>query len=266
MYWQKRLNRPSKDAELEGKIKAIRNSHANYGYRRIYGALRAEGLSVNRKRVQRVVQRLGLQVTAFTRRSRKYYSYKGKVGKVAPNRLKRRFDTCILHQKITTDTTEFKYYQLDEQGHLVTKKLYLDPFLDLYNREIISYSITKRPCTEGITTALNKAIKITSDCKYRRTFHSDQGWAYQMGCYTKRLREERIFQSMSRKGTCLDNSVMENFFGLLKQEIYYGHTYHSFDELKQAIERFIKYYNERRSKEKLGWCSPVEYRLRHSAA
>jgi len=185
---------------------------------------------------------------------------------VAPNRLKRRFDTCILHQKITTDTTEFKYYQLDEQGHLVTKKLYLDPFLDLYNREIISYSITKRPCTEGITTALNKAIKITSDCKYRRTFHSDQGWAYQMGCYTKRLREERIFQSMSRKGTCLDNSVMENFFGLLKQEIYYGHTYHSFDELKQAIERFIKYYNERRSKEKLGWCSPVEYRLRHTAA
>lgn len=266
MYWQKRFNRPSKDAELEGKIKAIRNSHENYGYRRIYGALRAEGLSVNRKRVQRLVQRLGLQVTAFTRRSRKYYSYKGTVGKVAPNRLNRRFDTCIPHQKITTDTTEFKYYQLDEQGHLVTKKLYLDPFLDLYNREIISYSITKRPCAEGIANALNKAIQITSDCKYRRTFHSDQGWAYQMGCYTKRLREERIFQSMSRKGTCLDNSVMENFFGLLKQEIYYGHTYHSFDELKQAIERFIKYYNERRSKEKLGWCSPVEYRLRHSAA
>ena len=89
---------------------------------------------------------------------------------MAPNRLKRRFDTCIPHQKITTDTTEFKYYQLDEQGHLVTKKLYLDPFLDLYNREIISYSITKRPCAEGIANALNKAIQITSDCKYRRTF------------------------------------------------------------------------------------------------
>lgn len=117
----KAIQSPFKDAELEGKIKAIRNSHENYGYRRIYGALRAEGLSVNRKRVQRLVQRLGLQVTAFTRRSRKYYSYKGTVGKVAPNRLKRRFDTCIPHQKITTDTTEFKYYQLDEQGHLVTK-------------------------------------------------------------------------------------------------------------------------------------------------
>ena len=131
MYWQKRLNRPSKDAELEGKIKAIRNSHANYGYRRIYGALRAEGLSVNRKRVQRVVQRLGLQVTAFTRRSRKYYSYKGKVGKVAPNRLKRRFDTCILHQKITTDKKEKKKNKQNEQGHMETKKHYLDPILDL---------------------------------------------------------------------------------------------------------------------------------------
>ena len=266
MYWQKRFNRSSKDAELEEKIKTIRKVHENYGYRRIYGVLRTEGLAVNRKRVQRIVQKLGLQVTAFTHSSRTYHSYKGKVGKVAPNRLKRRFDTCIPHQKITTDTTEFKYYQADKQGRVVTKKLYLDPFLDLYNREIISYSITKRPCAEGISAALNKAIQITSDCKYRRTFHSDQGWAYQMGSYTKRLREEKIFQSMSRKGTCLDNSVIENFFGLLKQEIYYGHTYHSFEELKQAIERFIEYYNERRCKEKLGWCSPVEYRLRHTAA
>ena len=71
---------------------------------------------------------------------------------------------------------------------------------------------------------------MTSDCPYRRTFHSDQGWAYQMKSYTKRLKEERIFQSMSRKGNCLDNSVMENFFGLLKQEIYYGRIYHSYEE------------------------------------
>ena len=64
-----------------------------------------------------------------------------------------------------------------------------------------------------------------------------------------------IFQSMSRKGNCLDNSIMENFFGLLKQEIYYGVVYYSFDELKSEIERFIKYYNEQRIKEKLRWMS-----------
>ncbi|SDM10871.1 Integrase core domain-containing protein, partial [Megasphaera paucivorans] len=103
-------------------------------------------------------------------------------------------------------------------------------------------------------------------CPYRRTFHSDQGWAYQMGEYVSRLKEERIYQSMSRKGTCLDNSVMENFFGLLKQELYYGRTYHSFEELQKAIQTYIIYYNNRRIKAKLGWLSPVNYRLRHVAA
>ena len=147
-----------------------------------------------------------------------------------------------------------------------TKKLYLDPFMDMCSGEIVSYGIAKQPSAKTIMNALEQAITITSGCPYRRTFHSDQGWAYQMKNYSHRLKEEKIFQSMSRKGNCHDNSVMENFFGLLKQEIYYGHTYHSFEELKQAIERFIKYYNERRSKEKLGWCSPVEYRLRHTAA
>ena len=60
--------------------------------------------------------------------------------------------------------------------------------------------------------ALDKAIEITADCPYRRTFHSDQWWAYQMKAYSHRLKEERIFQSMSRKGNCLDNAVIENFF------------------------------------------------------
>ena len=99
---------------------------------------------------------------------------------------------------------------------------------------------------------------------YRRTFHSDQGWAYQLKEYTSRLKDGKIFQSMSRKGTCLDNSIMENFFSILKQEIYYGRIFYSYEELKSEIERFIKYYNEDRIKEKLGWMSPVQYRMNHS--
>mgnify|MGYP003464289486 FL=1 len=87
-----------------------------------------------------------------------------------------------------------------------------------------------------------------------------------MKAYSHRLKEEKIFQSMSRKGNCHDNSVMENFFGLLKQEIYYGVVYYSYEELKSEIERYIKYYNEQRIKEKLGWLSPVQYRLRLLAA
>ena len=71
---------------------------------------------------------------------------------------------------------------------------------------------------------------------------------------------------MSRKGNCFDNSPMENFFGILKQEMYYGETYCSFEELKMAIDKYIKYYNEKRIKAKLGWCSQVQYRLKNSAA
>lgn len=266
MYWQKRFDRANPNQELEERILEIRKNNKDYGYRRIYAELRKQGLVVNKKRVQRIMQKLGLQVTSFTRKSRKYSSYKGKVGKVAPNRIHRRFETHIPYQKITTDTSEFKYYEIDEKGRMIIKKLYLDPFMDLCNREIISYGISQRPSAESIMKALNEAIEITSDCKFRRTFHSDQGWAYQMKAYVHTLREKRIFQSMSRKGNCHDNSIMENFFGIMKQEMYYGMTYYSYEELKIAIEKYIKYYNEKRIKEKLGWMSPVEYRLNLLAA
>jgi transposase InsO family protein len=266
MYWQKRFNQDNPDKEIEEKILEIRKNHKDYGYRRIFGELKNQGYTINKKKVQRIVQKLGLQVTSFTRKSRKYSSYKGTVGIVAPNRIRRRFYTRIPHQKITTDTTEFKYYEVNSKGALTMHKLYLDPFMDMCNGEILSYGIDKKPTAKNVMDALDKAIKITSDCPYRRTFHSDQGWAYQMKAYTHRLKTEKIFQSMSRKGNCLDNSVMENFFGLLKQEIYYGVVYYSFEELKSEIEHFIKYYNEQRIKERLGWMSPVQYRLHLLAA
>ena len=266
MYWQKRFDRENPDREIEEKIQEIRTENKDYGYRRILGELRNQGYTINKKKVQRIVQKLGLRVTSYNRKSRKYSSYKGKVGTVAPNRIKRRFNTHIAHQKITNDTTGVKYYEIDSKGHMTMHKLYLDPFMDMCNGEILSYGIDKKPSAKNVMDALDKAIEITSDCPYRRTFHSDQGWAYQMKAYSHRLKEERIFQSMSRKGNCLDNSIMENFFGLLKQEIYYGVVYYSYEELKSEIERYVKYYNEQRIKEKLGWLSPVQYRLRLLAA
>ena len=113
MYWQKRFDRENPDKEIEKKILDIRNTNKDYGYRRVLGELRNQGYSINKKKVQRVMQKLGLQVSSFTRKSRRYSSYKGKVGTVAPNRIRRRFNTHIPHQKITTDTTEFKYYEID---------------------------------------------------------------------------------------------------------------------------------------------------------
>lgn len=229
MYWQKRLDRENPDKELEEKMVEIRKANKDYGYRRMVGELRNQGYLVNKKKVQRIMQKLELQVTSFTRKSRKYSSYKGKVGTVAPNRINRRFHTHIPHQKVTTDTTEFKYYEIASNGHMTMHKLYLDPFMDMCNGEILSYSMAKCPSAKNVMNALEQAIEITADCPYRRTFHSDQGWAYQMKVYSHRLKEERIFQSMSRKGNCHDNSVMENFFGLLKQEMYYGVVYYSYE-------------------------------------
>lgn len=266
MYWQKRFDRENPNKELENKIIEIREEHKNFGYRRVCGELKNQGIKANKKRVQRIMQKLNLQVTSFTRKSRKYSSYKGNIGKIAPNRINRRFHTSVPHQKITTDTTEFKYYEIDSKGRMVIKKLYLDPFLDMFNGEVLSYGISKNPSATSVLAAQKEAIEITSDCLYRRTFHSDRGWAYQMKAYSNALKENKIFQSMSRKGNCYDNSVMENFFGILKQEMYYGTTYYSFDELKEAIEKYIKYYNEKRIKEKLGWMSPVQYRLNAMAA
>lgn len=266
MYWQKRFDRVDPNKELENKILELHTEHKDFGYRRMHAILRKQGYLVNKKKVQRIMQKLGIQVTSFTRKSRRYNSYKGKVGRIAPNRIHRRFHTSIPHQKITTDTTEFKYYEIDKNGRMTIKKLYLDPFLDMFNGEVLSYGISKTPSAASILSAQKQAIEKTSACPYRRTFHSDRGWAYQMSAYSRVLKENKIFQSMSRKGNCYDNSVMENFFGILKQEMYYGYAYYSFDKLKEEIVKYIKYYNEHRIKEKLGWMSPVEYRIKILAA
>lgn len=260
MYWQSQWKKPDPDQEVKEKIMSIREAHSNYGYRRIHAKLLKDGLKINRKKVQRICQELKIQVKNFGRKYRRYNSYKGIVGQIAPNRIHRRFESSIPYQKITTDTTEFKYYEADDSGKLQVKKLYLDPFMDLYNLEIISFKVSHQPNKETMLEALVEAIEVSKDCSYRRTFHSDRGWAYQMKEYQALLEEHQIFQSMSRKGNCYDNAPIENFFGVMKQEMYYGKVYRSYKELEQAIIDYICYYNEERIKEKLSWLSPVEYR------
>ena len=194
MYWQKRFDRIDSNKELEEMIIAIHNEHKGFGYRRMQAILRKKGISINKKKVQRIMQKYGIQVTSYIRKNRRYNSYKGKVGRIALNKIHRRFRTTIPHQKITTDTTEFKYYEVDEKGHMVIKNLYLDPFLDMFNREILSCGISKTPSAVSILSAQKKAMEITSDCPYRRTFHSDRGWEYQMPAYSKELKETKSFR------------------------------------------------------------------------
>lgn len=139
--------------QIEEKIMEIHEANSDYGYRRVYGELRNQGIAVNKKKVQRIMQKRNLQVTSFTRKSHKYSSYKGRVGTIAPNRIKRRFHTHIPHQKITTDTTEFKYYEVDSKGHMTMHKLYLDPFMDMCNGEILSFGIDRHPSAVNVMSA-----------------------------------------------------------------------------------------------------------------
>lgn len=251
------MAREDPDKELKKVILELFQKHeGKYGYRRIHLELRAQDYHVNHKKIQRIMGKLGLKCVKFTRKSR-YNSYHGTVGKVAKNRLNRRFRTPIRLQKIVTDVTEFKC--------IGDEKLYLNPMLDLYNGEIISFGISNRPTLDFVLGPLNEAAEvIRNEAKYRTTIHSDQGWHYQHQEWIKTLKKNKIFQSMSRKATCADNAVIENFFGILKQEMYYGEELVSYHVLKQKIEKYIDYYNNERIKVKLAGLSPVQYRTQTS--
>jgi len=222
-----------------------------YGYRRITLELHNRNFNINHKTVQRLMKQLHLKCMV---RMKKYKSYRGEVGKVAPNVLKRNFKAEKPSEKWVTDVTEFS---------LFGTKLYLSPILDLYNREIVSYNISDRPNFAQTTDMLQKAfLKIPDDTKL--VLHSDQGWQYQMKHYQAMLNKKGIIQSMSRKGNCLDNSVMENFFGLLKSELLYLQEFDSLEHFKKELEEYIYYYNNKRIKCKLKGLSPVQYRIQSS--
>ncbi|MGE7950126.1 IS3 family transposase [Lysinibacillus sp. NPDC093688] len=249
----KRMNRPDPDADLKAEIKAIYEEHeGRYGYRRIRDELANRGQKVNHKKVQRIMKELGLKCLV---RMKKYKSYKGNVGKIAPNTLDRNFKADAPNEKWVTDITEFK---------LFGEKLYLSPVLDLFNGEIITYTIGSRPTYSLVSDMLDKAFERLPE-HHQLLMHSDQGWHYQMKKYRRALESRGIVQSMSRKGNCYDNSVMENFFGIMKSEFLYMKEFESIEHFKIELEKYINYYNTKRIKAKLKM-SPVQYRTHFTQA
>ena len=181
---------------------------------------------------------------------KKYRSYKGEVGKIAPNLLERNFEAEKPDQKWVTDVTEFS---------LFGQKLYLSPILDLCSRDVVSYSISNRPVRAMVTEMVDAAFpKIPAGTKL--ILHSDQGWQYQHKQYQRMLRAKGIRQSISRKGNCLDNAVIENFFGLLKNELLYLQQFESIEHFKAELIDYLDYYNNRRSKAKLKGLPPAIHR------
>ena len=217
-----------------------------YGYRRITAELRNRKFSLNHKTVQRLMKELGLVCRV---RMKKYRSYKGD-GKIAPNLLNRDFHADKPNQKWVTDVTEFS---------LFGGKLYLSPILDLHSSDLISYTISDRSVLRMVTTMLDKAFENIPDGT-NLILHSDQGWQYQHKQYQRMLQEKGIRQSMSRKGNCLDNAVMENFFGLLKSELLYLQEFQSMEHFKQELLEYLDYYNNRRIKAKPKGLPPAIHR------
>lgn len=247
-YILSRLDRPDKHTALREAIHEIcAEHHGRYGYRRVTLDLQERGIVANHKLVMKLMkeEQLTCQV-----RMKKYRSYRGEIGKIASDLIQRNFTATAPNQKWTTDITEFSLFGC---------KLYLSPILDMFNSEIVDYTISDRPVFKQVTDMVESAFcKIPDGTNL--IFHSDQGWQYQHRDYQKMLQKKGIRQSMSRKGNCLDNSIMENFFGLLKSELLYLQTFESLEQFKRELVDYIDYYNNRRIKLKLKGMSPVKFR------
>lgn len=254
----------TKDEEILAIIKPVFEKHkSRYGYRRVQSETKSELKGVNHKRIQRIMRENGL----FGKQPKhKYHSYKGDDGEYKENllldkivdeqtsvvTLERNFTTTAPNQKWTTDVSMFK---------ISAGKLYLSPIMDMFDHSIISYDISITADFNQTKQMIDSAFNQFDDLS-GLIFHSDQGWQYQMKPYKKWLKDKGIQQSFSRKGNCMDNSLMENFFGLMKNEMFYGEeaTFETLDDLKAAMEEYIRYYNEERISLKRKGLTPLQYR------
>ena len=243
-------SRPKPDKWAVERQRIAELYHLNrgrYGYRRLTQAMRNEGYVINGKTVRRLMSEAGVRCQV---RMKKYKSYKGEIGKIAPNLLERDFKADAPRKKLVTDVTEF---------HLFGEKIYLSPVLDLYNSELIYYTVYRHPVMDMVLEMIKGTVAVIGNDTHA-ILHSDQGFHYQHKDYQKLLQDNNIIQSMSRKGNCLDNAVMENFFGLLKSELLYLQEFDSVEHFLKELDEYLRYYNVDRIKEKLNGMSPVQYR------
>ncbi len=218
-YHQARLDDPDPHADLKAAIAEVfSKNHGRYGHRRVHRELVKAGWQVAKKTVLKLMRQLGL--ACQVRRKRKYVSYQGQTGKVAPNVLDRDFAAAEPNQKWVTDVTEFR---------VGDDKVYLSPVMDLFDRQIIAYSISRSPNLQMTNSSLRAALA-TLDGQHPLV-HSDQGFQYQHTSWRRLLHDAGATQSMSRKGNCFDNAVIENFFGHLKEECFHHVRYLSIEAL-----------------------------------
>ncbi|OEF95966.1 integrase, partial [Vulcanibacillus modesticaldus] len=225
----------NKILECHQKVKGI------YGYRRIKGWLkRRYNLKVNHKRVQRLMKEMG--ICAVIRKKRPYYGKKEPYV-ISNNNLNRDFHATKPNEKWVTDITYLIFNK---------KRLYLSAIKDLYNNEIVAYHVSSRNDLQLVIDTVKKAIKKRKKRNVNGVFlHSDQGFQYTSRQYNQLLKRYNIKASMSRKGNCLDNASMENFFSHFKAECFHLYSFRTTEEVKNAVKRYIRFYNHHRFQEKL---------------
>jgi len=254
-YHQSKQDQPDPWAELKTAIDEVfAAAHGRYGHRRVHTVLTERGWRVAKKTVLSLMRSLGL--ACRVRRRRRYNSFTGEVGQIADNVLDRDFTATAPNQKWVTDVTEFR---------IGTRKVYLSPVIDLFDRSVVAHSWSLSPNLELTNSSLASAIA-TLDPGQRPLVHSDQGFQYRHRSWRGLLADADASQSMSRKGNCYDNAVAENFFGHLKSEMFYGNRFDTIEDFTTALEEYICWYNTERISTKLKGLSPVQYRAQALAA
>ncbi|MFC9091049.1 IS3 family transposase [Nocardiopsis dassonvillei] len=254
-YHQARLELPDPRAALKADITRLFEANkGRYGHRRIHGRLLAQGHKVAKKTVLKLMGRLGL--ACQVRRRRSYSSYRGQAGEVAPNLLERDFTARGPNRKWVTDVTEFA---------VAGRKVYLSPVMDLFDRQVISYTAGLSPNLELTNASLREALETLAPGQ-RPLVHSDQGFQYQHMSWRRLLAGAGCIQSMSRKGNCLDNAVIESFFGHLKEEFFTHAEFDCVEEFTAGLDEYIAWFNHERVHSYLEGLSPVQYRAQALAA
>lgn len=252
--YYKWTNRDDSILEIENKMliaeiaKIYEEVDGIYGYRRMMMNLnRRLGQNFNHKRIYRLMSLSGLK--SVIRRKKKRY-IKSNPQQVAENLLKRKFMAEKPNQKWLTDVTEFKY------GN--SKKAYLSAILDLHDKSIVAYVLGHSNNNELVFKTLDIALAASPGAS--PMLHSDRGFQYTSYGFKRKLDAAEMTQSMSRVGKCIDNGPMEGFWGILKCEKYYLHKYDTYEELFNAIDEYIRFYNTTRLQKRLNGLSPMEFR------
>jgi len=254
-YNRKKLSRPDPYLALKGQVvELFWASEARYGYRRIWGLLKAKHICVSEKVIRRIMREGGLRVR-YEPKIKHFNSYKGEISKAPVNLVKRDFHACAPNLLWLTDITEF---------NLNSFKCYLSPIIDCFDGKVVSWKLSQRADAALVNDMLDAALATLTPASHP-VIHSDRGAHYRWPGWIKRCNAAGLIRSMSAKASCPDNAACEGFFGRLKNEFFYHRLWDgvSYDEFASALGSFLDWYNEKRIKKSLDWMSPVAYRKSH---